>query len=157
MSKYTEQIDQAVTKLNQETARQQLVLQNMFNETCKQLFVDYPEITSVTFKCYTPYFNDGEACEFNAYVDEPDVNEYYRYDDDESEATKFYEKIGIWEDWKKTIPNPNYDARITEASEAWEEFLSAIPTEIYKNLFGNNVKVTLKEDEVLTEDYSDHD
>jgi hypothetical protein len=41
-------------------------------EAFKELFDAYPEIRSVVWTQYTPYFNDGDTCEFS--VHEFDVN-----------------------------------------------------------------------------------
>lgn len=36
----------------------------IFNETCKDLFEKNPKLMSFGWHQYTPYFNDGDACEF---------------------------------------------------------------------------------------------
>ena len=38
-------------------------------------FEKYPKLNSVTWKCYTPYFNDGDPCTYEIHAD---------YDDNES-------------------------------------------------------------------------
>ena len=38
--------------------------QKLFKETTKEFFDKNPDITAFTWVQYTPYFNDGEPCEF---------------------------------------------------------------------------------------------
>ncbi len=38
-----------------------------FTETLKLFFEDHPEVAMVTWEQYTPYWNDGESCEFGTY------------------------------------------------------------------------------------------
>lgn len=40
----------------------------------KQLFVDYKDLQSFGWMQYTPYWNDGDTCEFTVYNDEPTIN-----------------------------------------------------------------------------------
>lgn len=55
-----------------------------FSDACKTLFEKHTKLESFGWCQYTPYFNDGDACEFGAHTDEPDVNgeSYYRVEDE---------------------------------------------------------------------------
>ena len=36
----------------------------VFKEYCKEFFVENPEVKTIVFAAYTPYWNDGETCEY---------------------------------------------------------------------------------------------
>ena len=70
--------------------------QGMFKEITKEFFDKNPGITGVVWTQYTPYFNDGDTCEFsvgeptftNAPVDE--LSENVRWGEYEGETE------GVW-------------------------------------------------------------
>ena len=49
-------------------------LKNNFHGLTKELFDTYPELNSFGWRQYTPYFNDGESCEFRSMHDYPTIN-----------------------------------------------------------------------------------
>lgn len=65
--------------------------QEVFKQSLAKFFTAVPEITAITWTQYTPYFNDGEACEFG--VGEPNFYSKYdtetKSDDDEDEDEEF--------------------------------------------------------------------
>lgn len=86
-----------------------------FNITIKEIFDFIPEVTYVTWTQYTPYFNDGDTCEFrvgdisftNASKEELD-NVYYGEYDGEDESVFVYpcwrkEEVPLTEEQKKVI------------------------------------------------------
>lgn len=40
-----------------------------FQEACDEVFQAHPKLESFSWVQYTPYFNDGEPCEFHVYED----------------------------------------------------------------------------------------
>lgn len=101
MSKLQEQFDKLLEEQADLTKRFQEKAQELFKETTKEFFDKNPAITAVIWTQYTPYFNDGDTCEFS--VHEPyftnansdqfeDIARHGEYDGDEE---------GVWSesDW----------------------------------------------------------
>ena len=38
------------------------------------IFEEYPQLDTISWTQYTPYFNDGDVCEFGCGAGEPDIN-----------------------------------------------------------------------------------
>lgn len=115
--------------------RKQLVeeLQKEFPMLLKPLFDKYsPDIQSIGWSQYTPYFNDGDECVFSVQNDDLNMNGEYAYD---LELTK-------------------------EQSAALEEFsqiLQSVPEDFYKDLFGDHVQVTVHADGKIDVEEYEHD
>lgn len=75
--------------------------QSMFKEITKEFFTKNPGITGIVWTQYTPYFNDGDTCEFmvngatftNAPVDELEDVRYGEYEG-ETEGVWACEDVG---------------------------------------------------------------
>ena len=61
---------------------------NLFKEHCKDLFIKYPEIKTVTLQTWIPGFNDGEECSFTTNFEYPIVN-----GDDENDENELPDKV----------------------------------------------------------------
>ena len=73
-----------------EAARKEMAAKStgFVEAACKQFFDACPEVESIFWTQYTPYFNDGEACEFGVH------DQYYVLkDDDEADD---YEGSVVW-------------------------------------------------------------
>ena len=55
--------------------------ENAIKELFKELFEKHPQLESVSWRQYTPYFNDGDPCYFRVGEFEPE------FDGDEDEAS----------------------------------------------------------------------
>jgi hypothetical protein len=49
------------------TEKFQATAQELFKETTKEFFDKNPSVTAVIWSQYTPYFNDGDTCEFSVH------------------------------------------------------------------------------------------
>lgn len=66
---------------------------DFFKEESKDLFEQNPDLYSFSWTQYTPYFNDGDACEFSAHTEYPDVNGMDEWGDgNDEEGTHLSEK-----------------------------------------------------------------
>lgn len=54
--------------------RRTVAAQAYFEEGCKELFARHPEMESFAWSQYTPYWNDGDVCEFGVYTGDPEIN-----------------------------------------------------------------------------------
>jgi hypothetical protein len=62
-----------------------------FQEIAKSLFETYPQMESFSWQQYTPYFNDGDTCEFSAHVDKDElsINDIEYWDATDHDAGKY--------------------------------------------------------------------
>lgn len=133
--------------------------ESALKEGAKLLFEKHPLLTSFTFRCYTPYFCDGDPCHYGVYADEPDVNgedweecelvssgEKHAYVDGKYTCVKTGEPGALYEAWSKDIPR----------------FVHSFDSDDIETLFGDHTKVTVKYDRATKEvsfeqDDYDHD
>jgi hypothetical protein len=135
-------------------------LKNVFDE----FFKICPEIKTVVWEQYTPYFNDGEPCEFRVGEirfrtdNEEDDNEY------DTMPTAFAGKPWSYERspdsamalaYNEAIKNPRYDF-ITSAINEFETVLRSIPDTIYLSSFEDHVKVVVTREGFEVSEY-EHD
>lgn len=108
-----------------------------FYQEYKHLFDANPEIKSVTWTQYTPYFNDGDSCEFG-------VNDIAIYDP----ASQKHQDT--WSLEYKKSP-------LAEVAKKFREIHSAIDSDVFESVFSDHVRVTISNDgSVEVEDY-EHD
>ncbi len=141
-------IKQNIVKMNEELAEVRKTYQEKLQTIFKQTFVEYfennPEVNAVGWRQYTPYFNDGEPCEFRCYTecafatnaigDQLSEVEYGEYNGDDK---------SIW------VLDPDYGCHNEEAiPEGVEEkhdalltVLGLIENSVFLELFGDHCTV----------------
>ena len=161
-------------------------MKNAFEDIFKTFFSLCPEIKAVGWNQYTPYFNDGEPCEFSVgdfyaiaedqklsdeddeNIDLDDINSAYEieemnfpYNGKPSEFV--YDNRHKYESYNQDIVS--YEKAVTEnpryeiICEQWNELndiLRSIPEEIFMNAFDDHVFVLATKDGIDTKEYS-HD
>lgn len=123
----------------------------LLHDALKAIFDGHPELEAVKWSQYTPYFNDGDACEFS--VNEPRFRTAGAPDD-----------VGDYEDGFWDAPWGDYNAMWHGPSEPIATAVKALggvltdPTmeEVLLAVFGDHVEVTATRDGVEVEEYS-HD
>lgn len=115
-----------------EAAKKELTaeLRTEFPKLFGSAFELNPEVETVAFNQYTPYFNDGDECIFSANVDPLLINGRDYYDTDKFPKSVF---------------------------QQFEAVLSQVPEEFLKQLFGDHVEVTVKKDGSIEIEGYDHD
>lgn len=144
-----------VTKTAAEIKRELAALKKQYQQTAKEeflagfnvLFDKYPELHSVGFKAYTSYFCDGDPCTYGVYHDEPEINGFAAWGDDDDEENKHR---NLWEESKT---NKESEKLIDEV----QTFLGAFDNDIYLDMVGNDVEVTITRKGIKTTDYTEHD
>lgn len=147
-------------------------LTNIFNKGIKELFDKYPNhLAQISWKQYTPYFNDGDPCTFMRGEFYVNGQEAYDYGDDNPEIVdSLYteEEIAIRNSWQPDPSNrwdyKNFNTglspeRIKEFETVDDEvckFLSLFSKDDYEFMFGDHIKVTITKDGISVDDY-DHD
>jgi hypothetical protein len=157
-------------------------IQKEFPTMFVDLFKQAPNLKSFGWTQYTPYFNDGDTCEFSVNIGYPWVNGGNEDYDDESDISikiHDYKKLETEEDvrinaevaekagytWYKTKSigdeglcyNPEYDADAAHVVEQIKSVLKDIPEEFFKDMFGDHVKVTLFADGNIEVEEYEHD
>jgi hypothetical protein len=124
--------------------------QNAFLEELKAIFVNNPDIAVIKWVQYTPYFNDGDTCEFS--VHEVIASNYeevsfwgeYEGEEDEPADLQIYNGYGV-----AKLISPELDA-LTSFMQ------SGLGHDVLQFAFGDHVSVTVTADGVEVDDY-DHD
>lgn len=159
------------TKAAFEAARQKL--NEDFKESIKTIFESFfaanPEVYAFAWTQYTPYFNDGEPCEFG-------VNEIYAYKDtdavreaiNDNDTALYYGEVNESEDdedvvntrdrtydshAKKMVPVKlvQYEQNTADLIRALNDF-----NDEFEYAFGDHVGVIVTRDGIDVQDY-DHD
>lgn len=74
--------------------RMMLIAEEAVFDSLYDVFVEHPTIQTISWTQYTPYFNDGEPCEFSVHDCAGSIlinGEEYPWDDKEQKA--LYEKV----------------------------------------------------------------
>lgn len=101
----------------------------LFNEVAKEIFAKYPELEEISWRQYTPYFNDGDVCTFHNCSDDAMVN-------------------GDDMPWKKEEQ--------TEMHKEIKAFLGTFDDDDYLTMFGDHAKVTVNKAGIEV-DFYEHD
>lgn len=145
--------------------------QALFKETTKEFFDKNPGITAIKWTQYTPYWNDGDTCEFgvndptftNATGDDLDeVSPYGEYEGENEDvwATESIEYVfnnkGNHYDKEKNLilSGPTIDV---ESCKLFDKMIRSSEMEdVMLAMFGNHVVVTATRDGFEVEEY-DHE
>lgn len=146
----------------QELKKQMLEESNkIFGELTKEFFDENPKLESFGWTQYTPYFNDGDTCEFEANTDYIYVNGVYIEDCEWYNKTKVtdygkynYDKR-VYEG-RVEVANPDYDEELVNVTNEIKSFLSYFEDDFFKDQFGDHTIVTITKNGVETDQY-DHD
>jgi len=179
-------IDELKTKISEANERikelkkqVQKELQAEFTGALAELFDAYPFVKSVSFTAYTPFFNDGDTCEYNVHHDYCQFNGYYEGEDEQEggnvnvlklaretiyveEPNPGYDASNLqWGShrnkthWIKK-PNPDFNPLYKEGVDAFREALAVVDDANWKDMVGDHVKVTITREGIETDEY-DHD
>ena len=160
-------------------------MKNAFTDIFETFFRNYPEITAVGWNQYTPYFNDGDPCEFRI-GEFVGVSEGMKNEDGEplnlddvrsaydlEEAVGFpyggkpsqyvYDNRHEYSSYEESIQiyekGLAENSRYREICEGWNELtsvLSSIPDEIFQSAFDDHAFVIATKDDIEVREYS-HD
>ena len=154
IAKGKEEISKIKTELREK-------LRNNFHGLTKELFQTFPELKSIGWKQYTPYFNDGDTCTFSANTDCISINGEY-VDDSNWVSETNITNYGNWNRDKKVyegrteVPNLDYDSELVKGCDEISEFLRNFENDFYITRFGDHAQITVTKDGVDVDEY-DHD
>ena len=112
-------------------------------EEFKSFFAAHPECIALRWRQYTPYFNDGEACEFSRH----DIG--VKLTDTPEDASDGYDEEGFEDTY-----SDRRDEELFKSVLAAVKVLEAIDEEIFEIAFGDHVKVTATRAGFDVEEYS---
>lgn len=124
---------------------------NLFLAASAEIFAANPQLVSYSWKQYTPYFNDGDSCEFSANTEYFNVkvsSDPAAADEDEDEDD---DEFSTWGLDKKANLSPKEKAGL-----AIGDLLELFEDDDYQMMFGDHVKVTVTVDGVEVDEYQ-HD
>jgi hypothetical protein len=137
-------------------------------EAAEDIFSAHPHLESFSWRQYTPYFNDGEPCEFNIYADYPDVKFFNKEEVDIESLihTEYALDASGRRDWnkvvKKGILEGYEDVVSTETLKTLQDDISNFSSEVLypfentlQGLIGEG-KITVSRTGIETEE-CDHD
>lgn len=113
-----------------------------FKELAADFFEKFPKVNSFAWTQYTPYWNDGEQCQFGVNNDSYSIflnGGNADYDEDYEEGQELD------------------DATDSKASEAVSKFLQQFDDEILQDLYGDHCKVTVNRDGTAETEEYEHD
>jgi len=112
----------------------------------KKIFSDHPRLIAFKWSQYTPYFNDGDTCEFG-------INDaYYKFDDTEEEDGDYGDGFQSVYSYKGN----EEPAHKVAARDAVQKLMGSVDEKDIKTLFGDHVEITASRDGFVVEEYS-HD
>lgn len=132
-------------------------LRKEFPTMFKELFDKSEKIESFGWRQYTPFFNDGDTCEFGVHASDPDINGEDIYNNDWFDWRIRYYLRGDEKYANLLTENPKLDV---EAYKVVAEFISvieSIPEDFLKDLFGDHAQITIHKDGKIDVDEYDHD
>jgi hypothetical protein len=114
----------------------------------KKIFDQYPEVHAIAWTQYTPYFNDGDACEFNIH----DIN--FKLTPDgilksgvtlkDLPETDEDDEIGSEYFWESDIPYSSdrtaFGDQLHEAEKALNKFAESFE-DLFKKAFGDHSEI----------------
>lgn len=124
-----------------------------FEKASKQVFDDTPELESFGWTQYTPYFMDGDVCEFG-------VNADYIHAILNGESVELERSSNHSYDYtlKKMVDlDPDRELTLEEKlGNLLTTLVYSVNEDVMKDLFGDHAKVTVTREGIVVEEY-EHD
>lgn len=124
-----------------------------------EYFEKHPDVETVAWSQYTPYFMDGDECVFGVNSDEEsiEINAVSFYDHEQYDTLRptigYRAEDGSWQSKTNEQFNEAEATKYTDASE----LIGAVPSDLMKAMFGDHIQVTAHRDgRIETDEYS-HD
>jgi hypothetical protein len=157
MSNLQTAFDNLISEQRELQKKFQETAQKLFMETTKEFFNLNPKCTGIIWTQYTPYFNDGDTCEFNVHepsftnAPDPESVKWGEYDGDEETAADGSE-IFVYDGWG-SFPDM-FDQ--TSCDSFSNMIQSSEMEDVMKAMFGDHVRVVATREGFDVTEY-DHD
>lgn len=124
----------------------------LFNEISAEIFKENPNLQSFSWIEYTPYWNDGDICQFSAHT------HTVTFKTDEGRVVKFNENTGECTDSDDMkLNSDDYQKDINSLTKKVSKFLSVFEAEDLEMLFGDHVQVTVYAGGIIETEEYDHE
>jgi hypothetical protein len=165
---------QAEKEVNEARARCRYVLNKAFQDCCKLVFEQNPNLQSFSWTCYTPYFNDGDECKYRVCSDYPAINRSDEKASKKRELPSLETLLQSVRDGKQTIEEalavvqqPFHELAENSKKELTKQelevlegrvsnFLQIFDDQDYLEMFGDHCKVTVTRNKIEIDPY-DHE
>lgn len=144
----------AAEKINAQKEELRKIAEATLKDVLQGFLKDWPEIKSIMWVQYTPYFNDGEECVFS--VNDPyyctEKYEYFEYEPEEGfNASEWSKKYKAEQGKNLPVSNDCYDACIMLTNLLTNDLCDEM-----RYVFEDHVSVVVNEDGVSIEEH-EHD
>lgn len=152
------------------------VCREIIEEKADGLFSKYPQLQTIGWNQFIPYFNDGEPCEFTIYSVSFSPIKYNLSHSDDSLDEQGFSKVNYseniisdaygMEDYDDEINSPfkyeyGDDDRVNEEMKAdmieFNKFISKENLSYMEKIFGSHAVVLINRDGIQFAEYEDHD
>lgn len=162
MATYQELLEQLNNIRQQMTEKRQ----EYFASRSKELFASHPTMLAFRWHQYTPYFNDGNSCEFSASTDSDSIQIRFSslpddYIDGETGDDEFATAYGIAElhsisYWRDEDKEKRESLPEIQAFRDVGQFLQTFTEDDLKEMFGDHAEITVTPTGAEIDGY-DHD
>lgn len=92
VKEYSNDLEAYLTLRKESVEALEKIGQDVVFDKFKEIFIKYPHLEQIGFRAYTPYFNDGDACEYSVgeyHYKIKNIPEFGIVDDDDDEDCYF--------------------------------------------------------------------
>jgi hypothetical protein len=122
--------------------------QNLLAPSLKQFLKDYPQIKTIMWQQYTPYFNDGDTCHFSVYDILFSSAVYSSYQGEEEDGGNIFHPW-IYDNQEDFC---GVDPKTYQACAELSDILDGMENELF-NAFGDHCSVIITEDGITVEEF----
>ena len=154
-------VDKLLTDYEEMMKKVQESMKESMKDIFKTFFDTHPDVKTVHWTQYAPYFNDGDECVFSVHEpyftathpSELDVREHAWGEEDEGIIEK-----RIWDaESRRRIPNPDVSPQLITDMQTMSRIIQSDVNEgVMRAMFGDHVWVKAHRDGFDVDDY-DHD
>lgn len=154
------EIDKVLTDYEEMMNEVQKTLRAKMKDVFKSFFDSYPEVKTIHWTQYAPYFNDGDECVFGVYQPYFTRTEHAELEDREhawGEGDDGIIETRVWDEVSRRYVAADIDPNLICDMDTFTGILQSEANEaVMQAMFGNHVWVKAHRDGFEVDDY-DHD
>lgn len=158
--KATGEVDKVLTDYEDMMKKVQETLKDKMRGIFKAFFEAHPEVKTIHWTQYAPYFNDGDECVFGVHEPHFTRTEHTELEDREhawGECDDGIVETRVWDEEKRRYVAVDVDPSLIKDMETMSRILQSDANEaVMQAMFGNHVWVKAHRDGFEVADY-DHD
>jgi len=154
------EIDKVLTDYEEMMKEVQKTLRAKMKDVFKSFFDSYPEVKTIHWTQYAPYFNDGDECVFGVHEPCFTRTEHTELEDREhawGEGDDGIIETRVWDEVSRRYVAADIDPNLIRDMDTFTGILqSGVNEAVMQAMFGNHVWVKAHRDGFEVDDY-DHD